>query len=94
MKCLRCGLCCTELDVMIVDPKFIRQDGTVDSSDARSTILKPAGMKCPHLAYHDDKAVCTIHSQPCYRGTPCDQFEQFGPEDWICMVGNYLKNIL
>jgi hypothetical protein len=94
VKCLRCGRCCTQLDVMIINPKLIRTDGTVDSSDAESMIKKPAGIRCPHLLYRDEVAVCTIHNQPFYRGTPCDRFEQFGPDDGICVMGNYLKNIM
>jgi hypothetical protein len=93
MKCLRCGRCCTQLAVMIIDPGHIRPDGTVDSSVKESMIRKPAGTICPHLVYRDDLAVCTIHDLPCYRETPCDRFEQFGPDDGICVMGEYLKNM-
>jgi len=36
-------------------------------------------------------ACCTIHHLPCYRDTPCEKFEQIGPEDSICLLSSYLK---
>ncbi len=93
MICLRCGCCCTNLDVVIINPRSIRPDGTVDPDDRDCVVFKPAGRKCPHLAYRDEKAICTIHHLPCYEGTPCDQFEQFGPADAVCMLGSYFKSI-
>jgi hypothetical protein len=81
------------LDVVIINPRSIRPDGTVDPDDRDCVIFKPAGRKCPHLAYREEKAICTIHHLLCYEGTPCDQFEQFGPEDAVCMLGSYFKSI-
>jgi hypothetical protein len=37
-------------------------------------------------------AVCTIHYLPCYRATPCEQFEQLGPEDAVCVMSRYLRD--
>jgi hypothetical protein len=58
-------------------------------------IFKPAGQRCPHLAHQPDRdcclALCTIHHLPCYRGTPCEQFEQLGPEDAVCVMSRYLQ---
>ena len=76
---------------MIVNPKSIKPDGTIDHEDPDSMIFKPKGQKCPHLAYVGDKAVCTIHELPCYHKTPCDQFEQFGREDDVCIMGRYFE---
>jgi hypothetical protein len=90
MICLRCGYCCIHLDVNVVNPKSIRPDGTVDSHEG-SMIPKPGGRKCPHLAFVKNKAVCTIHDLPCYKGTPCEQFEQFGPQDSVCLLGRYFE---
>jgi Fe-S-cluster containining protein len=92
MICQRCGFCCNHLDVMIINPRSIRSDGTIDSEDRNSLISKPEGEKCPHLAYSGEVAVCTIHDLPCYRGTPCDLFDQFGPEDGPCILGGYFKS--
>jgi hypothetical protein len=46
----------------------------------------------PHLAFAGEVAICAIHDLPCYRGTPCDLFDQFGPEDGICILGSYFKS--
>lgn len=92
MICLRCGYCCTHLDVSIVNPLRIRPDGSLDPRDSNPMMAKPAGMRCPHLAFLDNKAVCTIHHLSCYRGTPCEQFEQFGPQDDICILGAYFRS--
>jgi len=77
---------------MIVNPRSIRPDGTVDPMDPDSMISKPAGKMCPHLAHLGDLAVCTIHDLPCYGGTPCDLFDQIGPEDGTCVLGGYYKS--
>ncbi|NYT01978.1 MAG: hypothetical protein GKC10_04385, partial [Methanosarcinales archaeon] len=92
MICLRCGYCCTHLDVSIVNPRAIRPDGSLDPGRRDSMIPKPAGWRCPHLAFQDGKAVCTIHQLPCYQGSPCDQFEQFGPQDDVCILGAYFRS--
>lgn len=91
MICIRCGLCCQNLDVMIVNPGSIRPDGTVDPEDPDSFIKKPMGKRCPHLAYLGDLAVCIIHDLPCYGGTPCDLFDQIGPDDGFCTFSGYFK---
>ncbi|MGC9514465.1 hypothetical protein [Methanocrinis sp.] len=92
MICQRCGFCCINLDVMVVNPRSIRPDGTIDSSDPGTMINKQGGRKCPHLAYIGDVAVCTIHDLSCYRGTPCDRFDQIGPQDGFCVLAAYFKS--
>lgn len=89
MICLKCGCCCIYLDVAIVNPKSIRLDGTVDPENCETVIFKPKGQICPHLIRVQDKAVCKIHELPCYMGTPCQQFEQVGREDDVCMMRSY-----
>ncbi|MGA9097904.1 MAG: hypothetical protein WB392_03135, partial [Methanotrichaceae archaeon] len=64
MKCLRCGRCCINLDIYIIDPESIRPDDL-----SARMIFKPKGKRCPHLTYQDQTATCTIHHLPCYRGT-------------------------
>lgn len=91
MICLRCGYCCTHLSVAIVNPRSVLSDGTIDANDPEAVIIKRAGECCPHLIFSDEKAVCTIHHLPCYSESPCDQFEQFGPNDAVCTLGNYFK---
>ena len=89
MICLRCGCCCVYLDVAIVNPASIRLDGTVGPEYIDPVVFKPKGQTCPHLIYLEGKAVCKIHELPCYRGTPCEQFEQLGREDDVCMMSCY-----
>ena len=101
MHCLRCGRCCLHLDIFIVNPSSILADGSIDADDQEAMIIKPAGKKCPHLAQqllHPQEskgsiAVCTIHHLHCYRGTPCEQFEQLGPEDAVCVMSRYLRDL-
>jgi hypothetical protein len=95
MLCLRCGQCCLHLDIFIVNPSSILADGSIDPDDPQAMIFKPAGQRCPLLASQaareGDYAVCTIHHLPCYRGTPCEQFEQVGPEDAVCIMSGYFQ---
>ena len=95
MLCLRCGQCCLHLDIFVVNPASILADGSIDPDDKEAMIFKPAGQRCAHLvsqtAREVEMAVCTIHHLPCYRGTPCEQFEQIGPEDAVCVMSRYLQ---
>jgi hypothetical protein len=79
------------LSVAIVNPSSIRSDGTVDNEDPASFIFKPSGNRCPHLVNCGEIAECAIHSLPCYKGTPCQQFEQVGLENDICVLRDYFK---
>lgn len=87
MICLRCGCCCIYLDVAIPNPDAIKPDGTLDESHPSPMVFKKAGERCPHLLFSGEIAVCRIHDMPCYKESPCDLFEQFGPEDDICILG-------
>lgn len=100
MICLRCGGCCLHLDIFVVNPDSIQKDGSIDLCDPESMIFKPSGIKCPHLFFQADPAgdggeiaVCSIHHLPCYQGTPCQQFEQMGREDDICVMRDYFKKL-
>jgi hypothetical protein len=89
MRCLRCGQCCYHLSIFVINPKAILPDGTVDPHDFKAMILKPAKSICPHLSSDGEQAVCTIHHLQCYQGTPCEQMEQFGPKDAVCVLSGY-----
>jgi hypothetical protein len=97
MLCLRCGQCCLHLDIFIINPSSILADGSIGADNHEAMIFKPAGQRCPHLAHQPEGegsiAVCTIHHLPCYRGTPCEQFEQIGPEDAVCVMSRYLRSL-
>jgi len=68
-------------------------EGVIDPEDPMSIILKGSGETCPHLVFQEDLAVCTIHHMPCYQGTPCQLFEQIGPDDAVCSMSGYFKAI-
>ncbi len=63
----------------------------MDNEDPASFIFKPAGCKCPHLVSSGEIAECTIHSLPYYKGMPCQQFDQIGFEEDMCVLREYLK---
>jgi hypothetical protein len=89
--CQRCGYCCIHLDVNIVNPRTILPGVNTDPGEREVWVLKPKGQRCPHLSFHGDLVVCVIHAMPCYKGSPCDQFEQLGREDDLCVLGAYFK---
>jgi hypothetical protein len=91
MICLRCGRCCIDLDVAIVNPESIQPDGTINPRT--SMIFKSKGRPCPHLDFRGDEALCKIHELPCYEGTPCRQFEQMGAADDLCMMNSYFRSV-
>ncbi len=93
MICHRCGKCCLYLDINIINPGSILPDGTLDPEDPDAMIFTPAGKICLHIAWEEKRAVCTIHHLPCYQGTPCQQFEQIGPEDTVCILSGYFRAI-
>ncbi|MCQ8904083.1 MAG: hypothetical protein NQU42_08360 [Methanothrix sp.] len=93
MICLRCGCCCIHLDVAIPNPDAIRPDGTLDTSHRMPVVFKRSGEPCPHLTFADGMAVCRIHEMECYRGSPCDLFEQIGPQDDVCVLNAYFREI-
>jgi hypothetical protein len=81
------------LDIHIINPRSILAGGVIDPEDLLSIILKSSGETCPHLVFQEGLAVCTIHHMPCYQGTPCQQFEQIGPDDAVCSMSGYFKAI-
>jgi Fe-S-cluster containining protein len=89
MKCLRCGYCCINYDVIIVDnPKL----GIVESNLKH----KPSGIKCQHLIGNaPGKYSCTIHNEKWYKETPCFAFSQIESDiNSPCRIGeNVLKNL-
>jgi len=39
----------------------------------------------------EKKAICTIHHLSCYQETPCQQFEQVGSADDVCIMSGYFR---
>jgi len=92
MICLRCGCCCINLDVAIVNPEAILPNGTIDPSIPDPIISKPGGQACPHLTYQGEVAVCKIHSLACYKDSNCERFDQVGRQDDVCILGSYYRH--
>ena len=85
MKCLRCGHCCINYDVIIVkDPSLGPIMGNLEH--------KPSGKRCPHLRGDiPGEFSCKIHDEPWYQETPCAQFSQIESSiDDPCRMGEYL----
>lgn len=85
MKCLRCGHCCIEYDVIIVDnPDLGVKDGNI--------VHKPSGERCKHLVGGmPGEYSCAIHDKEWYPETPCFRHTQIesSPET-PCRVGEWM----
>lgn len=84
MKCLRCGHCCINYDVVIlIDPDKGLTEENVEH--------KPSGVRCRHLQGDTPgKFACAIHEHPLYKKTPCWQFTQVESNpNTPCRIGQY-----
>lgn len=86
MICLRCGHCCFQYAVVIVDDPA---KGIVDTN--LRTKSEP-GERCPHI--RGDKPgeySCAIHDKPWYCDTPCASHGQIERSpDTPCRLGEFL----
>ena len=94
MRCLRCGYCCIEYDVMIIDNPDLG-DETISGRNETNVKHKPSGVRCQHL--RGDKPgnySCAIHHHDWYRKTPCFDHGQVeaSPDD-LCRMGEYILNL-
>ena len=85
MICLRCGYCCKNCCVIIVDDpeKGISQDNLI-AHDGH-------GIPCKHLI--GDKPgefSCALHDKPWYKETPCFAHGQIEQHESNCRMGEYL----
>lgn len=84
MRCLRCGWCCYQLEVIIVDDpdgKFVEENLKV----------KHTGDRCQHLRGEEKgKYSCAIHDRRWYKKTPCATHDQIGMPGAPCRMGAYL----
>jgi hypothetical protein len=85
MKCLRCGYCCLNLCVVIVDdPKKGVRKGNLKWRDGKS--------RCQHLK--GDKPgeySCGVHDRKWYKKTPCFSHGQFEKNpNAVCRIGEYI----
>ena len=88
MICLRCGYCCKNYAVVIVDDpaKGIREDNLI--------LHEGLGSSCKHLQGNKPgEYSCALHEYTWYKETPCSQHEQIERENSPCRMGEYiLKN--
>lgn len=85
MKCLRCGYCCFNLAVVIVDdPDLGITKGNL--------IIRDVSGPCKHL--RGDKPgeyECSVHDEEWYEETPCFAHDQLGSSsDAPCRMGVYI----
>jgi hypothetical protein len=83
MICLRCGYCCIEYVVVIVnDPaKGIRQT---------NLSIKPSGERCKHLiGTAIGQFSCALHKYKWYMKTPCFAHSQIEQQNSNCRIGEY-----
>lgn len=88
MKCLRCGHCCHNYFVIIVDnPEKGIEEGNLILHEGN-------GQPCKHLL--GDKPgnyTCSIHNKPYYKETPCYKHTQIERSvDEECRIGRYILN--
>ena len=88
MVCLRCGYCCKNYIVGIVDDpdKGIEEDNIIAHMGD--------GTPCKHL--RGDKPgeySCAIHDRPWYEETPCYSHGQVEKGNTNCRMGEYLLSL-
>ena len=85
MKCLRCGYCCIQYEVNIVDNPEL---GVIESN----LKAKYTGERCQHLRGDvPGKYSCAVHNYSWYKQTPCYQFGQVElSENDPCRIGEYM----
>jgi len=88
MICLRCGYCCHNYMVMIVDDpkKGISEDNII--------VHMGDGTPCKHLEGNKPgEYSCKVHSEPWYDETPCFNYGQTERDVLTnCRIGEYLLN--
>ncbi len=97
MKCIRCGFCCIEYDVVIVKPEFVDDfdHENFNEDQEHKLMFKGCGEKCPHLQINTDDHTtsCSVHNKPWFSGTPCDTHHVMGDADKPCRIGEYCFKI-
>ena len=88
MICLRCGYCCKNYLVGIVDDL---EKGPVPGN---FTVSKGGGVPCKHLQGNKPgEYTCLAHNYPWYNETPCYDFSQVEySKDSLCRMGVYVLN--
>lgn len=87
MKCVRCGYCCKNYMVMIVDDpkKGLSKDNLI--------LQRGDGTPCKHLKGDSPgNYSCELHDYHWYKKTPCWAHGQLEYQDSICRIGEYILN--
>jgi len=89
MICLRCGYCCHNYLVIIVDDP--------DKGLSKDNIIAHHGDgPCKHLGGNKPgEYFCKVHDKPWYKETPCFSHGQIeSSPDCVCRLGEYIiKNL-
>ena len=56
MICLRCGYCCINLSVIIINPIYIQKKLDLNNLTDEGFIHKPDGILCPYLNFTGKKS--------------------------------------
>ena len=95
MICLRCGYCCINPVVIIINPKYVNEDLDLQNPLIKEKVmLKKSGEWCPYLE-EKNKFIftCKIHNKPWYKQTPCFEYSQL-ENDILdkCRLGVYINS--
>lgn len=88
MSCQRCGYCCIMYDVIIILPKYIKEDLDINELPREAFGHKKCYFQCPHLSWKDNQdTFCNIHHYDWFEQTPCYSHNY----DKRCRLGEYIK---
>ena len=87
MKCLRCGYCCKNLFVVVVDDpkKGLTKNNFI-------CYIGDGNNKCKHLKGNKPgEYSCAIHNELWYKNTPCFDYTQIeNSENDDCRIGKHI----
>lgn len=89
MICLRCGFCCTEFTVPIVD------DPSKGMTEGNMKIYR-GDSRCPHLSGNKPGEFgCDLHGEKWYKDTPCFKHGHDDVlRDGTCRFGSYVMKCM
>lgn len=93
MKCVRCGYCCYQYDVIIIKPEFCVPEFKMSEVKEFMVMHKKSGEKCPHLYFDGDIAVCKLHNFKWYKQTPCYTHNTEINNHLDCLLGTKVMNL-
>ena len=84
MICLKCGYCCINHMVVIVDDP---EKGIVEDN----LVARKGGEPCQHLQGNKPgKYSCAVHNKEWYKETPCFEYTQIEQGNTNCRMGEYI----